>query len=108
MDSAWNIFDPGWPVSFRRKPGWWSCRSHCRHLCSYCRHSVLDQQIISRTFRYEQPPNWEAVHMIEPAIFCYNLFKIFRAEVIMSTEHPRYRWFVIGVFFFFMLLHQTD
>ena len=26
----------------------------------------------------------------------------------MSTEHPRYRWFVIGVFFFFMLLHQTD
>src|SRR5215207_10921738 len=26
----------------------------------------------------------------------------------MSTEHPRYRWFVIAIFFFFMLLHQTD
>ena len=26
----------------------------------------------------------------------------------MSKEHSRYRWFVIGVFFFFMLLHQTD
>jgi MFS family permease len=26
----------------------------------------------------------------------------------MSKEHPRYRWFVVAVFFFFMLLHQTD
>ena len=26
----------------------------------------------------------------------------------MSKEHSRYRWFVVGVFFFFMLLHQTD
>jgi MFS family permease len=26
----------------------------------------------------------------------------------MSTGHSRYRWFVVGVFFFFMLLHQTD
>lgn len=26
----------------------------------------------------------------------------------MSTEHSRYRWFVVGIFFFFMLLHQTD
>jgi MFS transporter, Spinster family, sphingosine-1-phosphate transporter len=26
----------------------------------------------------------------------------------MSREHSRYRWFVVGVFFFFMLLHQTD
>ena len=26
----------------------------------------------------------------------------------MSDEHLRYRWFVVGVFFFFMLLHQTD
>jgi MFS family permease len=26
----------------------------------------------------------------------------------MSQEHSRYRWFVVGVFFFFMLLHQTD
>lgn len=26
----------------------------------------------------------------------------------MSQEHPRYRWFVVAVFFFFMLLHQTD
>jgi MFS family permease len=26
----------------------------------------------------------------------------------MSQEHPRYRWFVVTVFFFFMLLHQTD
>ncbi len=26
----------------------------------------------------------------------------------MSQQHPRYRWFVVGIFFFFMLLHQTD
>lgn len=26
----------------------------------------------------------------------------------MSREHSRYRWFVVAVFFFFMLLHQTD
>lgn len=26
----------------------------------------------------------------------------------MSQQKPGYRWFVIGVFFFFMLLHQTD
>jgi len=26
----------------------------------------------------------------------------------MSKEHSRYRWFVVGIFFFFMLLHQTD
>ena len=26
----------------------------------------------------------------------------------MSPQSPRYRWFVVGVFFFFMLLHQTD
>lgn len=26
----------------------------------------------------------------------------------MSPQHMRYRWFVVGVFFFFMLLHQTD
>ena len=26
----------------------------------------------------------------------------------MSPGSPRYRWFVVGIFFFFMLLHQTD
>ena len=26
----------------------------------------------------------------------------------MSSEQSRYRWFVVAVFFFFMLLHQTD
>ena len=26
----------------------------------------------------------------------------------MSPQRSRYRWFVVGVFFFFMLLHQTD
>jgi hypothetical protein len=26
----------------------------------------------------------------------------------MSPQNPRYRWFVVGVFFFFMLIHQTD
>ena len=26
----------------------------------------------------------------------------------MSADRSRYRWFVVGVFFFFMLLHQTD
>ena len=26
----------------------------------------------------------------------------------MSQKSSRYRWFVVGVFFFFMLLHQTD
>jgi len=26
----------------------------------------------------------------------------------MSKENSRYRWFVVAVFFFFMLLHQTD
>jgi MFS family permease len=26
----------------------------------------------------------------------------------MSSQSSRYRWFVVGVFFFFMLLHQTD
>jgi len=26
----------------------------------------------------------------------------------MSKDPSRYRWFVVGVFFFFMLLHQTD
>jgi MFS family permease len=26
----------------------------------------------------------------------------------MSQQKSRYRWFVVGVFFFFMLLHQTD
>ncbi|MDL1911372.1 MFS transporter [Chloroflexi bacterium CFX6] len=26
----------------------------------------------------------------------------------MSSQHSRYRWFVVGIFFFFMLLHQTD
>ena len=26
----------------------------------------------------------------------------------MSPENPRYRWFVVFIFFFFMLLHQTD
>ncbi len=26
----------------------------------------------------------------------------------MPRENSRYRWFVVGVFFFFMLLHQTD
>jgi len=26
----------------------------------------------------------------------------------MTQKSPRYRWFVVGVFFFFMLLHQTD
>ncbi len=26
----------------------------------------------------------------------------------MKQENPRYRWFVVAVFFFFMLLHQTD
>ena len=26
----------------------------------------------------------------------------------MTKEHSRYRWFVVTVFFFFMLLHQTD
>ena len=26
----------------------------------------------------------------------------------MSPQSPRYRWFVVTVFFFFMLLHQTD
>lgn len=26
----------------------------------------------------------------------------------MSPENPRYRWFVVLIFFFFMLLHQTD
>ena len=26
----------------------------------------------------------------------------------MSQQSPRYRWFVVTIFFFFMLLHQTD
>jgi MFS family permease len=26
----------------------------------------------------------------------------------MSQKNPHYRWFVVGTFFFFMLLHQTD
>lgn len=26
----------------------------------------------------------------------------------MSPQSPRYRWLVVGVFFFFMLLHQTN
>ena len=26
----------------------------------------------------------------------------------MSPQSSRYRWFVVGIFFFFMLLHQTD
>ena len=26
----------------------------------------------------------------------------------MSPQSSHYRWFVVGVFFFFMLLHQTD
>ena len=26
----------------------------------------------------------------------------------MSPQHSRYRWFVVTIFFFFMLLHQTD
>ena len=26
----------------------------------------------------------------------------------MSPKNPNYRWFVVGIFFFFMLLHQTD
>ncbi len=26
----------------------------------------------------------------------------------MSQQHSRYRWFVVGTFFFFMLLHQVD
>ena len=26
----------------------------------------------------------------------------------MSEQNSRYRWFVVGIFFFFMLLHQTD
>ena len=26
----------------------------------------------------------------------------------MSKENSRYRWFVVAIFFFFMLLHQTD
>jgi len=26
----------------------------------------------------------------------------------VSQQNPRYRWFVVGVFFIFMLLHQTD
>ncbi len=26
----------------------------------------------------------------------------------MSPQSPRYRWFVVAIFFFFMLLHQTD
>ncbi len=26
----------------------------------------------------------------------------------MSQKNPRYRWFVVTIFFFFMLLHQTD
>jgi MFS family permease len=26
----------------------------------------------------------------------------------MSQQNPRYRWFVVTIFFFFMLLHQTD
>jgi MFS family permease len=26
----------------------------------------------------------------------------------MSPQNPRYRWFVVLIFFFFMLLHQTD
>jgi MFS transporter, Spinster family, sphingosine-1-phosphate transporter len=26
----------------------------------------------------------------------------------MTAQQSRYRWFVVGVFFFFMLLHQTD
>ncbi len=26
----------------------------------------------------------------------------------MSPQQSRYRWFVVGIFFFFMLLHQTD
>ena len=26
----------------------------------------------------------------------------------MSQKHPHYRWFVVGTFFVFMLLHQTD
>ncbi len=26
----------------------------------------------------------------------------------MPQQHSRYRWFVVGVFFFFMLLHQVD
>jgi MFS family permease len=26
----------------------------------------------------------------------------------MAHKHPHYRWFVVGTFFFFMLLHQTD
>ena len=25
-----------------------------------------------------------------------------------SAQSSRYRWFVVGVFFFFMLLHQTE
>jgi MFS family permease len=27
---------------------------------------------------------------------------------MMKKENPRYRWFVVTIFFFFMLLHQTD
>jgi len=26
----------------------------------------------------------------------------------MSEKKSGYRWFVVGIFFFFMLLHQTD
>ena len=26
----------------------------------------------------------------------------------MSQKNPNYRWFVVAIFFFFMLLHQTD
>jgi hypothetical protein len=26
----------------------------------------------------------------------------------MSDRHSRHRWFVVGIFFLFMLLHQTD
>jgi len=37
-------------------------------------------------------------------MFYSNLF----SRITMSQHPSRYRWFVVGVFFFFMLLHQTD
>src|SRR5688500_12908026 len=107
MDSAWNIFDHSWPCAFRRKPGWRRYEPDRRHLRRDRRHPVPDQQIVSHPFRYEQPPCREAVHLISQSFFVIAFSKFFRAEVAMSTEHPRYRWFVIAVFFFFMLLHQT-
>src|SRR5512143_4025404 len=104
MDPAWSVRDPGWPDSGGHQTGRPASGSDRRHLRDHRRDPLLDRSVaVSLTWQNGLLPRRPFLLACrEP-----NGPSGSAGVADMKAKGSRYRWFVVGIFFLFMLLHQT-